>query len=80
MAVKKKAEALAENEKKKSGLGPLIHKVSSVLAVLSATFLFAATFDVGHMGLAPALGSLTAIPRNLRNFLNRGDFYNAKGR
>jgi hypothetical protein len=62
MAAKKKAEPVADNAKKKSGLGPLIHKVSSVLAVLSATFLFAATFDVGHMGLAPMLGSLTVIP------------------
>ncbi|WP_018689397.1 hypothetical protein [Ahrensia kielensis] len=62
MTANKKAETVTKDEKKKGGLGPLLHKVFSVSSVLSATVLFAATFDVGHMGLAPMLGSLTAIP------------------
>lgn len=62
MAVKKKADSAPGTEKKKAGLGPLLHKIFSVTSVLSATVLFAATFDVGHLGLAPMLGSLTAIP------------------
>lgn len=61
----KKTDKNADKPKKGGGIMGLLPKVFGLLAVLSATVLFAAAFDVGHFGLFDMIEPLAIVPLSL---------------
>lgn len=59
----KKTDAKADKPKKGGGgIMALLPKIFGALAFVSAAVLFAATFDVGHMGLPGMVAPLAVVP------------------
>lgn len=60
-----KADKEKGAKKKGGGLGALLPKIFGIISILSATVLFAAALDIGHLGLADKMGIIAAAPLGL---------------